>query len=314
MAACNEQRFIEEAMASVQAQTHLPLELIVVDDASTDRTSELARACDGPVPIKYIRLDARQGVVAARNRAIAEASGDWIAICDADDVWLPEKLERQFEFVAEWAGPKPLALVGTQGFHISETGRMAGLYDPDLDTFRKFRERFDVEGSLLMMGHSSVVFRRADFALTGGYDQDSLGAEDVEFFEHLATVTGGAIINLREPLYHYRKKSGGVSQAGFWRQQVTFGRILENRRRVLAGQAPMSHGEYEQQLRTDPWRVRLGRRWYQIGALYYRRGGTNLLNRRVVVGATQLAVASVARPSLVSSGVRRFYSRTARPA
>lgn len=92
----NAERFIAEALASVQAQSHRNLEVVVVDDGSTDRTAEIVEAIasrDGRV--RLIGTP-RRGVSAARNLAIARARGDLIAPLDADDLWLPQKLARQY--------------------------------------------------------------------------------------------------------------------------------------------------------------------------------------------------------------------------
>lgn len=91
--AYNSEWFLADALASVFAQTYQCHECIVVDDGSTDGTADIAASFPG---VRCVTQDNR-GVAAARNRAIAEAVGDLIAFLDADDVWLPTKIERQIE-------------------------------------------------------------------------------------------------------------------------------------------------------------------------------------------------------------------------
>jgi glycosyltransferase involved in cell wall biosynthesis len=86
------ERYLGEAIESVLAQTHPNLELIVVDDGSTDRTGEIAASYGDPV--RCIRQP-NGGMAASRNRAIPEARGDYLAFLDADDRFPPDKLERQ---------------------------------------------------------------------------------------------------------------------------------------------------------------------------------------------------------------------------
>jgi len=92
----NAARFLHETLASALQQTHPPLEVIVVDDGSTDDSAAIAESF-GP-PVRIIRQK-NQGESIARNRGIDAAQGDWIAFLDADDLWKPTKLERQLEVI-----------------------------------------------------------------------------------------------------------------------------------------------------------------------------------------------------------------------
>ena len=92
MAAYNYAPYISEAIESVLAQTRPPLDVIVVDDGSTDATPEVLAAFGDR--IRVLR-QTNQGASAARNRGIEAARGEYIAFIDADDVWKPRKLELQ---------------------------------------------------------------------------------------------------------------------------------------------------------------------------------------------------------------------------
>jgi glycosyltransferase involved in cell wall biosynthesis len=96
--AYNAEPYLREALDSVLAQTCKPHEIIVVNDGSHDRTEEIALSYGSS--IRYIKQE-NQGLSGARNTAIREASGDWIALFDSDDVMLPEKLERQTRVIEE---------------------------------------------------------------------------------------------------------------------------------------------------------------------------------------------------------------------
>jgi glycosyltransferase involved in cell wall biosynthesis len=88
----NCESFLQEAVESALDQTYPPLEIIVVDDGSTDGTAEVARK----LPVTYLRQE-NAGVSAARNLAISHSKGDLLGLLDGDDVWLPEKLAVQVE-------------------------------------------------------------------------------------------------------------------------------------------------------------------------------------------------------------------------
>ncbi|HEV2123046.1 MAG TPA: glycosyltransferase [Chloroflexota bacterium] len=94
MPAYNAEQWIEAAIVSVKAQSHRDVQLIVVDDGSTDATASIVRSV---APEASLLSQSNQGVSAARNAGIAAAKGDYIAFLDADDSWLPRKLERQLQ-------------------------------------------------------------------------------------------------------------------------------------------------------------------------------------------------------------------------
>lgn len=95
----NGESYIEDCIRSVQLQTMRELEIIVVDDASTDGTPVLvANICQQDNRVRLIRNEYNQGVAEARNQGVGQAQADWVAFLDCDDAWLPEKLEKQFTF------------------------------------------------------------------------------------------------------------------------------------------------------------------------------------------------------------------------
>lgn len=98
MPSYNTGSFIEETIKSVLAQTYTSWELIIVDDCSTDNTDEVVGKYSDE-RIVYIKNDANAGAAVSRNRALREAKGKWIAFLDSDDLWYPQKLERQITFM-----------------------------------------------------------------------------------------------------------------------------------------------------------------------------------------------------------------------
>lgn len=117
-------RFIEETIRSVQAQTHTDWELLITDDCSTDNTRDIVRTYAASDPrIKLFVLERNGGGGVARNNAIEQAQGRYIAFCDSDDRWYPEKLEKQLAFMQK----KECALSYTSYMTCSEEGEMNGI-------------------------------------------------------------------------------------------------------------------------------------------------------------------------------------------
>lgn len=117
MPSYNTGRFIAESIESVLAQTYTNWELIIVDDASTDNTDEVVqeikqRHCARCESIRYFKNDRNRGAAYSRNLALREVKGEWIAFLDSDDLWFPEKLEKQLKFMND------------NGYKFSGTGRV----------------------------------------------------------------------------------------------------------------------------------------------------------------------------------------------
>jgi len=93
-------KFIAETIESVLAQSYRYWEMLIVDDCSTDNTKEIVEKYNDP-RIKYHCLERNSGAAVARNTALRMANGRWIAFLDSDDLWKPEKLERQLRFMVE---------------------------------------------------------------------------------------------------------------------------------------------------------------------------------------------------------------------
>nr|MBR4279994.1 glycosyltransferase family 2 protein [Clostridia bacterium] len=99
MPAYNTEKYIAESIRSIQHQTYECWELLIVDDYSTDDTDAVVQPFLSDTRIRYIKNETNSGAAFSRNRALREAKGRWIAFLDSDDLWHPEKLEKQLVFM-----------------------------------------------------------------------------------------------------------------------------------------------------------------------------------------------------------------------
>ena len=99
MPSYNTAQYISQSIQSVLAQTYLNWELIIVDDCSTDNTENVVSVFLNDNRIKFLKNERNSGAAVSRNRALREARGKWIAFLDSDDLWEPEKLEKQIAFM-----------------------------------------------------------------------------------------------------------------------------------------------------------------------------------------------------------------------
>ncbi|WP_437296557.1 glycosyltransferase family 2 protein [Sorangium sp. So ce426] len=189
--------FVVDAVESVLAQTYERHEIIVVDDGSSDDTPE--RLAPYRDRIRYVRQQ-NQGVSAARNLGIGLASGEWVALLDADDVWHPQKLALQIR--VSKAHPD-LSVIGGAG--------SSGALPPDLPEKPEV-DRLSVVDFLTWtpLAQSSVMVRRRCFDQVGGFDVKIRYAEDREMWIRLAAAFATA--RVKEPLYYYRAHPEQVSR------------------------------------------------------------------------------------------------------
>lgn len=184
--AYNAQSFIASALDSVCRQTYRNIEVLVVDDGSEDGTAEIVRAVATRDDRIRLFLQEHKGVAAARNRAIRESRGDYIAPLDADDIWYPLKLERQVRALRD-ARPS-VGLVYAWSAYLDENGRLnGGYYAHDLPR--------NLPAALIfrnVVGSSSVpLIRRECFEHAGLYNPDygarnAQGCEDLDFYLRVA--------------------------------------------------------------------------------------------------------------------------------
>ncbi len=199
-------RFLRESVGSVLSQTERDLECIVVDDASTDDTTSVLASFDD-ARLVVLRNETNLGPFASANRALARATGTFIARLDADDVCLPERLERQLRSFARLPS---VGLIGSACERVDELGRPLGhQHVPESDL--AIRLRCLVAPPFL---HSSVMWRRA---LGFTYDATMRLAGDYELWTRALEQT--QVANLPEALVRYRVWSGGLSARHATQQQ-----------------------------------------------------------------------------------------------
>lgn len=166
----NGEQTIKRALDSVFAQTFSDFEIIVVDDASSDRTIELVEQYDSD-RLTIIRSVENRGAGAARNRGIAAARGRWVAFLDADDAWRPDKLARQIELL-EQSGQSAAACA--TGYKIDKNGRRF-IINLNL-TPEDFRKAI-IFGCTISPG-STLLLERYVFDEVGGFDEAFRRLED----------------------------------------------------------------------------------------------------------------------------------------
>ncbi len=197
----NAGQYLSESIPAVLKQTYSSLELLITDDASTDTytRSLLQDYSREDERVKVIFLDKNQGPAFARNEAIKRAQGQYIAFCDSDDTWFPEKLERQIRFMEE----HQCSLCFTSYIICNEQNQQIGIANA------LPRVTFNMLKRDNKIGCSTAIY---DVEKIGEkiYMPDLQKRQDWGFFLTILHKCHMAY-GLAEPLVYYRKRTGSVS-------------------------------------------------------------------------------------------------------
>ena len=189
----NGAEFIADAIESVLNQTYQPIECIVVDDGSTDETADVVRRY---APDVRLLQQTNQRVARARNNGAAQAAGRLLAFLDADDTWAPERVERQWEVLANRPelGAVVCATQVVDGF-----GNPTRVIEqsPDLSV-----EDLLLWRSGAVSSSSNLLIRRETFDEVGGFDERLTASED--WMMTLRLLSRGALTAIPDPLVRYR--------------------------------------------------------------------------------------------------------------
>jgi glycosyltransferase involved in cell wall biosynthesis len=198
--AYNAEATLAAALRSVQAQTYCNLEIVVIDDGSTDRSAAVAASFPG---ITLIRQPNR-GIAAARNAGIAASKGEWLAPLDADDLWHPTKLARQV--AAALAAPEPPGFVYCWLRYIDGEGRVSGSAPRHSFEGRAIHRHLHTN---FVGAGGQALFRRDAVEALGGYDESLERSEDLLLQYQLAARWPVALVP--EYLVGYRRAAGQLS-------------------------------------------------------------------------------------------------------
>jgi|JI8StandDraft_1071087.scaffolds.fasta_scaffold87499_2 glycosyltransferase involved in cell wall biosynthesis len=224
----NAERFVAAAIASVLAQNWPDLEILVIDDGSSDLSAERVRHAFPEV--KLVR-QSNQGVAAARNNGIRQAQGDWIAFLDADDIWLPGKLQAQWDILNATPGTR----MSYSAWHVWTSSEsepppeyLAVLLSQASDSARWSGASGWVYPQLLLdcvVWTSTVLAHRSVFSEIGLFDPSLRIGEDWELWLRASRVT--QILRVPRPYALYRMHPASLTKSA----------PDENGRSVVVGRA-----------------------------------------------------------------------------
>lgn len=200
----NAGKFLRNTLESILCQTYRPIEIITVDDGSTDSSPDILREYADRIHCIH---QENQGVGVARNVGVEHSVGSYVAFCDADDIWFPGKLKSQMEIVNRHSG---IGVVGGFMEHIDELGRTLKschralkLYDKPM----KLHQALLMEGNMICL--STALIRKDVFSSIGGFQagRQDIKAEDFDLWIRLSRKTEFYLSSQYMGQYRILKKS-----------------------------------------------------------------------------------------------------------
>jgi glycosyltransferase involved in cell wall biosynthesis len=289
----NGERFLRSAIESVLSQSFQDFELLAIDDGSTDSTRQILDAFRAEDKRVNVIFRPHLGYAAALNVGIQRASNGLIAMMDADDIMLPNRLERQLSFLR--SNPHA-SVICSYAYLIDVKGRIIGTSQNDIDVQRGKDKRDPTLFCEIV--NPSVLMRKADIIQVGGYRESYIFAPDRDLWTRL--VTSGYDIQCQpEFLLCYRLHLSAISAQSMHRNALfaTLGNINFVRR--LQGEAEITFHEFLIQRSQRPLRKRLND-WRTWTALMYYKRATRYRGECKWIGCFRsLAIAVLLAPAYV---------------
>lgn len=292
-------KFLRRALLSLMSQSWRHLEIIVIDDGSTDKSLAIARSCENDV-VRVLRLEENMGYGSAVQKGFEASRGLMIARGDADDASSLRRIEKQVRFLD--VHPE-IAFVGTRRWLISPSGRRLGVSEWPQDAGDWLEETWEsVFSGRRYFTDSSVMVRRAALEAVGGWRNYQRSGMDVDLWLRLLE-KGFRGATLKAPLYYRRLHPGGlIFTENTSVKNAVVRRMAEERRRcgtdaVMRGE-PIDAGFPAK--KADGWAVRR-----RQGSFQWSIGG-DCAAKCDFDGARQFAVAALVRCGVVGIGTKGF--------
>lgn len=298
--AYNAEVYVAKAIESVLTQTHEDLELLVIDDGSTDATAKVVQGIKDSRLTLYTKSN--EGVERARNLGIEKSRGAWVAFLDADDWWEASKLERQLDFVST---QPELAITSTYGKYVGPKGNTLGSLQYGPLSIEQLNRRHNRLKPVWLLT-PSVLCRREVLCSVGGFNPDFKGAgEDLDLwtrisYKYLALTLPEYLVNVRisgqsASMQKYRT----IQEHTLWiRQSLAFEK---------EHQVPMSYQQFRLWLASvSEAQKRQWEREWQSG-FHYRNAGHDFIEGRFVSGSINFIKSFWIRPEVPLDKLKRQF-------
>lgn len=204
----NGQETLSETIRSILSQTYQDLELIIVNDGSTDQSEQVIKKFSDK-RIKYILQKNTGAPAAPRNVAAKASSGDLLALCDQDDVWYPQKLEKQLEAFKNANKDKNIGIIYSRADFIDKNGKKLGVSQMPVAKYLSAIEAHQKLLSGIFITACSALFTKEAYQYSGGFDESLVGNDEYDLYIKITEKYG--ILSTTDILCAWRSDPGSLS-------------------------------------------------------------------------------------------------------
>ncbi len=285
--------YVGEAIASILAQTFTGWEFIIVDNASNDGSVDVLKRFAQQEPRIRLLFNASDlGASGALNRGLELCSGCWVARMDADDVAMPNRFERQLEFLR--ANPE-VQVSSCLAFYINHEGAIVGKTFHDLKSREDF-DRYVAQRQPIAILHPGAMVRRELVARSGGYRGQYEPASDVDLWARLVE-TGAVILVQQEYLMKYRVHSGSVTSQSLQHARLKYLWVKESMRARRMGQPEPTWERFLAARSEAPWWIRANRWRKDRARILYRHSAQDYISGRRIRALFEICGAALLQPN-----------------
>lgn len=291
----NQEKYLAETIQSVLDQSFQDFEFIILEDGSTDNSAEIIR--------KYASTDKRilpffqsnTGKCIATNSLVAKARARWCAFLDADDVMLPERLEKQLAFHLD--NPE-IDASSSHCYYINEESQVLGTqYYANLQTVVESRKAL-ANNQIVNCSFTGMMVSTKAFIETGGLRAPYWPCEDYDFVNRLIE-KGYLLVIIQQKLMKYRIHSSAVTV----REPLNILNKINwvNHCTLLrrAQQPEISLDNFLKLKEKDPWYFKLNRKRFSYAQIFFRRAGMAMMSKEYMRFFWQIITATFLSPALV---------------
>ncbi len=266
MPAFNAEQFIASAIESVLHQTHQNFEFIIVNDGSRDNTLSIINS--------YSALDRRIKIIShenmgmgnSLNKALEVAKSELIARMDADDIMMPNRIERQLQFIQN--NPE-VAVLSCLVYYIDRFEKIIGKNSSDLRTIKDF-ESYLTSNRIIGLHHPGVMMKKSVVKSVGGYRGQYWPADDIDLWNRISE-KGHVILVQQEYLMKYRLHGSSVSINSSKKANLMTSWVKENMKRRRMGEQELSLQEFIDYDKAKPLFVRINSKRKVYAKILYKK-------------------------------------------